>query len=202
MCADSRLPSLRTADWENTAWLQQRPLLPVSLQLPLHLPFPPATLTTQKHSHTTLELLRNHILRITHQLYLSTCQKCHRGAGKSRLSLTAAARHPCSQRAPTSQMAFTGSQEIRIWEHAGVPGWDADPATKLFLGPGTAWISPSLYSQARKTCLGSANRMSRHEMSRVRKRWKKNVIVSLKYAHELIVNKRAAQKAMPCRHSF
>lgn len=62
---------------ENSARPEQR-------QRPSGLPAasqPPATLAAQKHSPGTLELLRNHILRITHQLYLSTCQNCHREVG-------------------------------------------------------------------------------------------------------------------------
>lgn len=80
-------------------WNKDTPSHPLRLPSPqpLHLPFPPATLTTQKHSHSTLELLRNRILRITHQLYLSTCQEYHRGGGKSRLHLTAAASTPFTE---------------------------------------------------------------------------------------------------------
>lgn len=120
---------------------------------PLHLPFPPATLTTQKHSHSTLELLRNRILRITHQLYLSTCQECHRGGGKSRLHLTAAASTPIHRGPQLCKWPWQAhkKQEARkMWERQ-VGMQTLSPSSSLAQGRDVSWLvdqeNPHLYAK-------------------------------------------------------
>ena len=61
--------------------------------------------------------------------------KVPQGRWKVQTASNCSGKHPCSQRAPTLQMALTGSQETRSQENAGASGWNADPITKFLSGP-------------------------------------------------------------------
>lgn len=62
LCTLTRATVCAEHTWAGTKGIPSHPRPAPQPPPTLHLPFPPATLTTQKHSHSTLELLRNPIL--------------------------------------------------------------------------------------------------------------------------------------------